>query len=54
MTMDRRQTPATSRVAHVSLRGKVDAPVFTAGEPLRVTIALVDLLREPGGARERQ
>lgn len=54
MTVDRRLTPATSRAAHVSLRGHVDAPVFTAGEPLSVTIALVDLLRAPGGARERQ
>jgi cell wall-associated NlpC family hydrolase len=52
--MDRRMTPATARVAHVSLRGVVEAPVFTAGEALRVNLPLVDLLRAPGGARERQ
>ncbi len=52
--MDRRMTPATARVAHVSLRGVVEAPAFTEGEALRVTLPLVDLLRAPGGARERQ
>ena len=47
-------TPATARVAHVSLRGKVDAPAFTEGEALQVAAPLADLLREPGGARVRQ
>ncbi len=52
--MDRRLTPATARVAHVSLRGRIDTPAWTEGEPLRVSMPLVDLLRAPGGARERQ
>ncbi len=52
--MDRRLTPATARVAHVSLRGRVAAPEFTEGRFLRVAMPLVDLLRAPGGARDRQ
>ena len=52
--MDRRLTPATNRVAHVSLQGRLDAPAFTEGQTLRVAMPLVDLLRQPGGARERQ
>jgi cell wall-associated NlpC family hydrolase len=52
--VDRRLTPATDRVAHVSLQGQLDRPSFTEGEPLRVSVALVDLLRTPGGARDRQ
>lgn len=52
--MDRRLTPATERVAHVSLKGRVEAPAWTEGQRLQVSQALVDLLRAPGGARERQ
>ena len=52
--MDRRLTPATSRVAHISIKGRVDAPRFSEGERLRVAMPLVDLLRAPHGARERQ
>ena len=52
--MDRRLTPATERVAHISLQGRIDATAFTAGQSLRVAMPLVDLLRNPGGARERQ
>lgn len=52
--MDRRLTPATERVAHVSLRGRVDAARWTEGKRLRVAMGLVDLLRGPGGVRERQ
>jgi cell wall-associated NlpC family hydrolase len=51
---DRRLTPATDRVAHVSLRGRLERPRFTEGEPLRVSVTLADLLRAPFGARERQ
>lgn len=51
---DRRLTPATDRVAHVSLRGTLDRPRFTEGEALRVSVALADLLRAPFGARDRQ
>ena len=52
--MDRRLTPATARIAHTSLQGQVDAPAFTAGEIWQVAAPLVDLLRSPHGARERQ
>ncbi len=52
--MDRRLTPATPRVAHVSLKGRVETERFTEGEALRVALPLVDLLRGPEGPRERQ
>lgn len=52
--MDRRLTPATARVAHVSMRGRVDAPVYTKGQRLQISTPLADLLRSPDGARERQ
>lgn len=52
--MDRRLTPATPRIAHVSLKGKVDVPVYTEGTVMRLARPLTDLLRAPGGARERQ
>lgn len=51
---DPRLTPANGRAAHVSLRGRVDAPRYTEGAAARVTAPLVDLCRTPGGARERQ
>lgn len=52
--MDRRLTPANSRAALEILRGTVDAPHFTKGEAAQVILPLVDLLRDPNGARERQ
>ena len=52
--MDRRLTPANARVALDTLRGIIDAPRFTGGEPAQVARPLVDLLRAPGGPRERQ
>lgn len=52
--MDRRLTPATARIAHDSLKGRMEAPAFTAGTRLSVALPLVDLLRAPEGARERQ
>ena len=52
--MGQRLTPATDRVAHVSLRGKLDRPRFTEGEALLVSAPLADLLKAPGGARDRQ
>lgn len=52
--MDRRLTPATPRVAHSSLRGKVDAPAFTDGRVLHVSAPLANLCVTPGGARDRQ
>jgi cell wall-associated NlpC family hydrolase len=52
--MDRRLTPFSGRVALDSLRGHIDAPAFTAGEPAAVALPLVDLLTRPDGARDRQ
>lgn len=51
---DRRLTPATHRIAHVTLRGLVDAPAFTEGEPVEIAVPLADLRAAPGGARDRQ
>ncbi len=47
-------TPATRRIAHESLRGKIDAPAFTEGEARQISVPLVDLLAAPQGARDRQ
>lgn len=52
--MDRRLTPANSRAALESLRGVVEAPRYSPGEPAQVIAPLVDLLATPGGARDRQ
>lgn len=52
--MDRRETPANGRVAHVSLRGQVTAKRYVEGEPARIAVPLTDLLAAPGGARDRQ
>ncbi len=52
--MDRRLTPATARIAHTSLKGKHDAPAFTDGTRLRLTTPLTDLVKHPGGPRDRQ
>ncbi len=52
--MDRRLTPFSGRIAHLSLQGQVEAEGFTAGEDHRIALPLVDLLRSPNGARERQ
>ena len=52
--MDRRLTPVNARAALESLRGKVDAPRFVPGEAASVALPLVDLLKAPNGARDRQ
>lgn len=52
--MDRRITAANTRVAAESLRGIVDAPLFSTGETRSVARPLVDLLTAPHGRRERQ
>jgi cell wall-associated NlpC family hydrolase len=52
--LDRRLTPFSGRVALDSLRGHMDAPAFTAGEPAAVALPLVDLMTRPAGARDRQ
>lgn len=52
--MNRRLTPATPRIAHSSLKGLVDVPVFTDGTDMRLAKPVADLLRSPSGARDRQ
>ncbi|WP_347265693.1 NlpC/P60 family protein [Paracoccus sp. (in: a-proteobacteria)] len=51
---DRRLTPATERVALEALRGLVQRPAYTLGEPVRLALPLADLCRAPQGARDRQ
>ena len=51
---DRRLTPATTRVAHVSLQGLIDVPHWTEGEPAEIAVPLTDLRKAPDGARDRQ
>ena len=52
--MDRRLTPATDRVALDSLRGVVQRPDYTPGQPARLAVPLADLRAAPDGARDRQ
>jgi cell wall-associated NlpC family hydrolase len=52
--MDRRTTPFSGRVAHVSLRGQVAADRFTEGSPARIAQPLADLNARPAGPRDRQ
>ncbi|PHP28409.1 C40 family peptidase [Limimaricola cinnabarinus] len=52
--MDRRLTPANGRVAALELAGRVAAERYVPGQGARVLRPVVDLLAEPGGARERQ
>jgi cell wall-associated NlpC family hydrolase len=52
--MDRRLTPATDRMAHHSLIGRIQGRTFTQGEARMVVAALVDLQAAPNGARDRQ
>lgn len=51
---DRRLTPSNGHVAAAHLRGQVEAERFVHGEVLSVAKPVVDLLRVPGGRRERQ
>ena len=51
---DRRLTPASDRIAHLSLQGVLDRPAYTPGQMLSLTQPLTDLLRRPNGPRERQ
>ena len=46
--MDRRTTPFSGRIAHVSLEGEIAAPM-TEGEAAQIILPLVDLLEKPGG-----
>ncbi|WP_353473847.1 NlpC/P60 family protein [Salipiger sp. H15] len=52
--MDRRLTPANGRVAAAHLQGQVEAQNFTEGSAAAVRVAVADLLKAPGGARDRQ
>ena len=54
LARDPRITPANGRVAHLSLRGQVQAERFVPGEPARVAVPLADILDAPGGRRQRQ
>ena len=51
---DPRRHPANGRVAALRLRGEVEAQGFTEGVPARVVVPVADLLRAPGGPRDRQ
>lgn len=51
--MDRRLTPFSGRVAHVSLKDEMVAP-FTEGKPGQIVVPVTDLLDKPGGKRDRQ
>jgi len=51
---DRRITPSNDRVAHVSLKGKVEGLELAEGAWATVGQPLVDLLAAPGGGRDRQ
>jgi len=46
-------TPFSGRVAHMSLRGVVDAPL-TEGEGTVIILPVADLLDAPAGSRDRQ
>lgn len=52
--MDRRLTASNGRVAHVSLRGQVDADRFVDGERHGVARPVADILSAPDGGRDRQ
>lgn len=52
--VDRRLTPATDRMAHHSLIGRIEGRRFTEGEARAVILPLVDLLSAPNGSRDRQ
>lgn len=54
MSLDRRLTPATDRVALDSLRGILGRPDYTPGRPARLAAPLADLLTAPDGRRDRQ
>ena len=54
MSLDRRLTPATERVALESLRGILERPQYTQGKQARVSVPVVDLKTAPDGRRDRQ
>lgn len=52
--MDPRETPFNGRVAHVSLRGQVEAERFVEGERHLIHSVTAKLRSAPNGARERE
>jgi len=54
MTADPRLTASNGRVAHLSLRGLVQAERYVPGEAARIRVPLADLLARPDGPRNRQ
>ena len=52
--MDRRETPWNGRVAHVSLKGKVEAERFVEGDYLTSINIRVPISDSPGGALQRE
>lgn len=54
MTLDRRLTPATDRIALDGLRGIILRPAYAPGKRVRLSVPLADLCRAPDGARDRQ
>ncbi len=51
---DPRLTPCNGRVAHVSLKGVVEAGRFVEGEWRQVSQPVTDILHKPNGSRLRQ
>lgn len=54
MKTDHRTLHFSGRIAHVSLRGMIEAESFAEGTPARLAVPLVDLCATPFGRRERQ
>lgn len=52
--MDRRLTPFSGRIGHISLQAQMPNVPLTAGEAARVAPALAWLLAAPAAARDRQ
>ncbi len=51
---DPRLTPSNGRVACESLRGQIAADAYVKGAARQVSVPVADLLRAPGGPRDRQ
>ena len=52
--MDPRLTPANEIAACSSLKGQIQHTNFVEGKNYQVSVPFVDLLKEPGGKRNRQ
>ena len=51
---DPRTTPFNGRVAHVSLKGHLEAERFVTGKTVQVSLGVAALYRDPGGAMDRE